>query len=71
VNEHTQAMLEYAAVAVPLLLGCAAGIISLYSRLSKVETKMESERNLTNEQFASRDAAIKLLADDLRHGKES
>jgi hypothetical protein len=69
INEHTSAMLEFAAIVTPMFLACIGGIVSIYSRLSKLETLITAERKLTNEQFASRDNAIELLADNLRHAE--
>lgn len=40
-GEHTQAMLEFAAICVPLFLACFGGIIAIYSRLTRIETKMD------------------------------
>jgi len=40
VTEHTQAMLEFAAIVAPLFLACFGGIIAIYSRLTRVETML-------------------------------
>jgi len=34
-------MLEFAAIVTPLFLCCFGGIIAIYSRLARVETKLE------------------------------
>lgn len=40
-SEHTQGMLEFAAIVTPLFLACFIGIIGLYTRLARIETKIE------------------------------
>ena len=40
-TDHTQTMLEFAAIVTPLFLACFGGIIAIYSRLSRIETKIE------------------------------
>jgi hypothetical protein len=41
VNEHTQTMLEFAAIVTPLFLACFGGILAIYSRLARLETKVD------------------------------
>lgn len=40
-NEHTQAMLEFAAIVTPFFLACFGGILAIYSRLARLETKVD------------------------------
>jgi len=40
-NEHTQGMLEFAAIVTPLFIACFGGIIAVYARLTRIETKIE------------------------------
>jgi hypothetical protein len=65
-NEHTSAMLEFAAIVTPLFIACFGGIIAIFTKLAKLETLIKAERDLVNEKFKSRDDAIKLLASGVR-----
>ena len=49
-NEHTQAMLEFAAIVAPLFLACFGGIIAIYSRLTRVETMISPLWNWWNKE---------------------
>lgn len=40
-TEHTQSMLEFAAIVTPMFLACFAGIIAILNRITAVETKIE------------------------------
>lgn len=40
-NEHSSVVVEIAAMLVPILIGIFVGIIAIYSRVTKIETKLE------------------------------
>jgi len=61
-NPHEASMLEFAAIVTPLFLACFGGIIAIFTKITRLETLIKAERELTDEKFKQRDKAIELLA---------